>query len=99
MLQTPGDRNKVASMKLFFSRNPNPRLAVAVARYLKLDIEYERTAPFAPGQADADRANQLKNIKSFCARRLISIVSPKFLLCPRNFSIAPKWKLWDSTNS
>ena len=42
-------------MKLLFSRNPNPRLAVAVARYLKLDIEYEHAAPFAPGQAERYR--------------------------------------------
>ena len=42
-------------MKLLFSRNPNPRLAVAVARYLKLDIEFEHAAPFAPGQAEKYR--------------------------------------------
>jgi glutathione S-transferase len=42
-------------MKLFFSRNPNPRLAVAVARYLGVDIEYEFAAPFAPGQSERFR--------------------------------------------
>lgn len=42
-------------MKLLFSRNPNPRLAVAVARYLKIDIEFEHASPFAPGQAERYR--------------------------------------------
>lgn len=42
-------------MKLFFSRNPNPRLAVAVARHLAADIEFEWASPFAPGQADRFR--------------------------------------------
>lgn len=43
-------------MKLFFSRNPNPRLAVAVARFLDAEVEFEFAAPFAPGQADRFRA-------------------------------------------
>lgn len=38
-------------MKLFFSRNPNPRLALAVARHLAVRIEFEWGSPFAPGQA------------------------------------------------
>lgn len=42
-------------MKLLFSRNPNPRLAVAVARYLGAEIEFEFAAPFAPGQAERYR--------------------------------------------
>jgi glutathione S-transferase len=42
-------------MKLFFSRNPNPRLAVAVARHVAADIEFEFAAPFAPGQAEKFR--------------------------------------------
>jgi len=29
-------------MKLLFNRNPNPRLAVAVARYLKMGIQPNR---------------------------------------------------------
>jgi glutathione S-transferase len=44
-----------AAMKLLFSRNPNPRLAVAVARYLTLDVEFEHASPFAPGQAERYR--------------------------------------------
>jgi glutathione S-transferase len=39
-------------MKLYFSRNPNPRLAVAVARFLKTDIAFEFAAPMAPGQSE-----------------------------------------------
>lgn len=42
-------------MKLLFSRNPNPRLAVAVARYLDAKITFEFAAPFAPGQAERYR--------------------------------------------
>jgi glutathione S-transferase len=42
-------------MKLFFSRNPNPRLAVAVARHVGADVEFEFAAPFAPGQAERFR--------------------------------------------
>ncbi|RDJ02728.1 glutathione S-transferase family protein [Rhizobium grahamii] len=39
-------------MKLYFSQNPNPRLAVAVARFLKAEIEFEFAEPMAPGQAE-----------------------------------------------
>ncbi|CAN7558418.1 glutathione S-transferase family protein [Mesorhizobium sp. LjRoot246] len=42
-------------MKLYFSRNPNPRLAVAVARYLDAKVEFEFASPFAPGQAEKFR--------------------------------------------
>ncbi len=42
-------------MKLFFSRNPNPRLAVATARHLQAQVEFEFAAPFAPGQAERFR--------------------------------------------
>lgn len=38
-------------MKLYFSRNPNPRLAVAVARHIGAPVEFEFAAPLAPGQA------------------------------------------------
>jgi len=40
---------------LYFSRNPNPRLAVATARYLGAPVSYEFAAPFAPGQAERYR--------------------------------------------
>src|SRR4029078_6401540 len=43
-------------MNLFFSRNPNPRLAVATARHLQAKVEFEFAAPFAPGQAERFRS-------------------------------------------
>ena len=43
-------------VKLFFSRNPNPRLAVAVARFLDAKVEFEFASPFAPGQAERFRS-------------------------------------------
>lgn len=42
-------------MKLYFSRNPNPRLAVAVARHLDAKVTFEFAAPLAPGQAELFR--------------------------------------------
>ncbi len=42
-------------MKLFFSRNPNPRLAVAVARHLGAKVEFEFAAPRAPGHGERYR--------------------------------------------
>lgn len=42
-------------MKLFYSRNPNPRLAVAVARHVGANVEFEFASPFAPGQAERFR--------------------------------------------
>ncbi len=41
---------------LYYSRNPNPRLAVAVARYLAAPVILEWCAPFDPAQADFFRA-------------------------------------------
>lgn len=43
-------------MKLYFSRNPNPRLAVAVARYLQAGVAFEFAEPMAPGQAERFRS-------------------------------------------
>ena len=40
---------------LYFSRNPNPRLAVAVAKHLAAPVTYEFAAPLAPGEADKYR--------------------------------------------
>lgn len=37
---------------LHFSRNPNPRLAVAAAKHLAVPVTYEFAAPRAPGQAE-----------------------------------------------
>jgi glutathione S-transferase len=43
-------------VKLYFSRNPNPRLAVAVARYLDATVEFEFASPQAPEQSDRFRS-------------------------------------------
>ena len=43
-------------MKLFYSHNLNPRVAVAVARYLESPVEYVRVSPRRPDQIDAFRA-------------------------------------------
>ncbi len=37
---------------LYYSRNPNPRLAVAVARYLEAPVTLDWAAPFAPDQSE-----------------------------------------------
>lgn len=42
-------------MTLYFSRNYNPRLAVAVARHLEAPVTYEFAAPLAPGQQERFR--------------------------------------------
>lgn len=43
-------------MKLYYSKNLNPRVAVAVARYLKSPVEYIRASPRHPQQEQAFRA-------------------------------------------
>lgn len=40
---------------LYYSRNPNPRLALAAARHLAAPITLEWASPFAPGQAEKFR--------------------------------------------
>ncbi len=42
-------------MKLLYSRNPNPRLAVAAARQIQAPVTFEFAAPLAPGQAERYR--------------------------------------------
>ncbi len=42
-------------MILYYSRNPNPRLALAVARYLDAPVTLEWAAPFDPAQSDRFR--------------------------------------------
>ncbi len=39
-------------MKLYFSRNLNPRLAVAAARFLNAPVEFEFASPFSPEQRE-----------------------------------------------
>ena len=40
-------------MKLYYSHNLNPRVAVAVARYLGSPVEFVRASPTAPDQREA----------------------------------------------
>jgi glutathione S-transferase len=42
-------------MKLFYSKNLNPRVAVAVARHLDSKLEYVRASPQAPNEVAAFR--------------------------------------------
>ena len=42
-------------MILYFSRNYNPRLAVAAARFLEAPVSFVFAAPFAPGEQDRFR--------------------------------------------
>ena len=42
-------------MKLYYSHNLNPRVAVAVARHLQSPVEYVRARPFHPAQIEAFR--------------------------------------------
>jgi glutathione S-transferase len=42
-------------MKLYYSRNLNPRVAVAVARYLGSPVDYVRVSPRDPAQEEAFR--------------------------------------------
>jgi glutathione S-transferase len=37
---------------LYYSRNPNPRLALAVARHLNVPVTLEWASPFSPDQAE-----------------------------------------------
>jgi glutathione S-transferase len=43
-------------MKLYYSKNLNPRVAVAVARHLEAPVEYVRASPRAPENEPAFRA-------------------------------------------
>jgi glutathione S-transferase len=43
-------------MRLYYSHNSNPRLAVAVARHVQAPVEFVRAAPFAPDQIEFFRA-------------------------------------------
>jgi glutathione S-transferase len=40
---------------LYYSRNPNPRLAIAVAKHLSAPVDFEWASPFDPAQSDRFR--------------------------------------------
>ena len=41
---------------LYYSRNPNPRLGLAIAQHLRAPIDLEWASPFDPAQSDRFRA-------------------------------------------
>jgi glutathione S-transferase len=55
-LNIPPIKQRGGRMKLYYSENLNPRVAVAVARHLKSPVAYERASPRDPRQQDAFRA-------------------------------------------
>lgn len=52
----PAARSQENVVQLYFSRNLNPRIAVAVARYLKAPVECIHAAPLDPSQTAKFRA-------------------------------------------
>jgi glutathione S-transferase len=48
-------QEKVTNMRLYYSTNLNPRVAVAVARYLEVPVEFVRASPRDPKNEDAFR--------------------------------------------
>src|SRR6516162_5978166 len=42
----------MSKAKLYFSRNLNPRLAVAAARFLNSPVDFEFASPFSPGERE-----------------------------------------------
>jgi glutathione S-transferase len=52
----PGYPQRDEPMRLYYSANPNPRVAVAVARHLGSPVEYVRASPRRPDQVEGFRA-------------------------------------------
>ena len=63
MMQSPGDDTRRAGretaedrpVKLYYSRNLNPRVAVAVARHLRAPVNFVRADPMNPAHREAFR--------------------------------------------
>jgi hypothetical protein len=80
-------------MKLFYSHNLNPRVAVAVARYLHSPVEFVRASPRHPENEHAFRAiNPMRVCTRFApdAERLPRDV-PQFRSYPPRFIAALIW--------
>jgi hypothetical protein len=56
-------------MKLYFSRNLNPRLAVAAARFLKLPVEFEFACARAATTRTRGKRSTIREVapERFCA--------------------------------
>lgn len=68
-------------MKLYFSRNPNPRLAVAVARYLQAEVAFEFAEPMAPGQTERFRSLNPNLLLPILERSLRSLWEADAIAC------------------
>jgi len=96
---------------LYFSRNPNPRLAVAVARYLQAPVSPEYASPFAPEHAAKFKAlnpTQLLPIlvedghslweADAIACRLSMMVGSNFWRMDREMPEMIRWISWAKAN-
>ena len=99
-------------MKLFYSHNLNPRVAVAVARYLESPVEYVRVSPRRPDQIDAFRAinpNALVPVLSdgagtlwetdAIACRLSKVAGSDFWRTDESLPEMIKWISWSALSS
>jgi glutathione S-transferase len=98
-------------MKLYYSRNLNPRVAVAVARYLKSPIEFIPANPRNPGEEEAFRSinpNTLVPVlvegptriweTDAIACRLSQLANPEFCPDGRDLPELIKWLSWSSNH-
>jgi glutathione S-transferase len=93
-------------MRLYYSGNPNPRVAVAVARHLGSPVEYVRASPRHPDQMEAFRAinpNALVPVLVEAERRLWEADAIACRLCAiagsdfwRTGDEAPEMIMWVS---
>jgi glutathione S-transferase len=97
--------------KLFYSRNPNPRLAVAVARYLEAPVVFEWAAPFDPSYSARFRSLNpslrlpilTENCKSLweadaIACRLSVLVGSNFWRMDQDSPDMIRWISWGKEN-
>jgi glutathione S-transferase len=96
---------------LYFSRNPNPRLALATARHLMAPVKFEWAAPFDPAHSERFRALNpslripilVENGKSLweadaIACRLSMMVGSNFWRMDGDMPDMIRWISWGKTN-
>ena len=99
------------SATLYYSRNPNPRLAVATARYLNAPVDLVWAAPFDPSQSDFFRKLNpmlripilVENAKSLweadaIACRLCQMVGSDFWRMDAEMPELIRWISWGKAN-